>query len=353
MKKYDYSKYTVEGYTAPFWRNSRIGNESVLFFEDEPATLLFENVEVESVMSFDLKKKYDSREYMFEDGKLFRTKNSSIPFLTQEEYYPEFSSENTKAKKDGGNVLFSEGNFFSYKQVVVTYKHLDDWKGFIPLNQNEKFKDVLPLIKSGKQVNVVFFGDSITAGCNASKTLGFAPFADRYSDQVVEYLKRRYNNSNIISTNVAVGGKDSEWGIQSVEETLKKVVPDLAVVAFGMNDVRLTPKEYVEKIETMTNMIFKANKKANLLIVAPMLPNPEAEYFYKQQPDFEKALIEWFAEREQIAIAPVTSMHKSLLARKKYADMTGNNINHPNDFLVRIYAQTLLKTMLGEDFCEL
>ena len=37
MKKYDYSKYTIEGYTAPFWGNSRMGNETVLFFEDEGA----------------------------------------------------------------------------------------------------------------------------------------------------------------------------------------------------------------------------------------------------------------------------------------------------------------------------
>ena len=353
MKKYDYSKYTVEGYTAPFWKNSRIGNESVLFFEDEPATLLFKNVEVESVMSFDLKKKYDPTEYAFEDGKLFRTKNSSIPFLTQEEYYPELPSKNTKAKKDGGNVLFSEGSFFSYKQVVVTYKHLDDWKGFIPINQNEKFKEALQLIKSGKQVNAVFFGDSITAGCNASKTLGFAPFADRYSDQVVEYLKRRYDNQNIISTNVAVGGKDSEWGIQSVKETLKTIIPDLAVVAFGMNDVRLNAQEHVEKVEIMVKMILKANPKANILIVAPMLPNPETEYFYKQQPNFENALMDRFSNSKEIAVAPVTSMHKALLKRKKYADMTGNNINHPNDFLMRIYAQTLLKTILGEKFCEL
>lgn len=353
MKKYDYSKYTVEGYTAPFWENSRIGNESVLFFEGEGATLLYENVEIESVFSFDLKKKYDSSEYVFQNGKLFRTENSSIPFLTKEEYYPTFPSEKTKAKKGGGNVLFSEGDFFSYKQAVVTYKRIDAWNGFVPFDQSEKYKEVLQKIKSGKQVNAVFFGDSITAGCNASKTLGFAPFAERYSEQTIEYLKMRYKNPNIISTNVAVGGKDSEWGIHSVEETLKNLIPDFAVVAFGMNDVRLNAREYVEKIEIMVKTILERNKKANVLVVAPMLPNPETEYFYKQQPTFEKALFDCFSDSEQIGVAPVTSMHESLLKRKKYADMTGNNINHPNDFLMRIYAQTLLKTMLGEDFCGL
>ena len=41
----------------------------------------------------------------------------------------------------------------------------------------------------------------------------------------------------------------------------------------------------------------------------------------------------------------MTSIHQSLLARKSYADMTGNNINHPNDYLARVYAQTLLATV--------
>ena len=48
-----------------------------------------------------------------------------------------------------------------------------------------------------------------------------------------------------------------------------------------------------------------------------------------------------------MAIVPVTSMHKSLLEKKRYYDMTGNNVNHPNDFMARIYAQTVNKTILG------
>jgi len=40
-------------------------------------------------------------------------------------------------------------------------------------------------------------------------------------------------------------------------------------------------------------------------------------------------------------------MHLDLLKRKAFKDMSGNNINHPNDFLIRIYAQTILSA-LGE-----
>ena len=38
----------------------------------------------------------------------------------------------------------------------------------------------------------------------------------------------------------------------------------------------------------------------------------------------------------------MTELHRILLSRKAYHHMTGNNINHPSDFLARLYAQGLL-----------
>ena len=42
----------------------------------------------------------------------------------------------------------------------------------------------------------------------------------------------------------------------------------------------------------------------------------------------------------------MTSVHKSLLERKHFYDMTGSNLNHPNDFLARVYAQSLLSALI-------
>ena len=50
-------------------------------------------------------------------------------------------------------------------------------------------------------------------------------------------------------------------------------------------------------------------------------------------------------EREGVAVVNMTAMHQSLLSRKRYEDMTGNNVNHPNDYLARVYAQTLFATL--------
>ena len=43
-----------------------------------------------------------------------------------------------------------------------------------------------------------------------------------------------------------------------------------------------------------------------------------------------------------MVIADMTSMWRDLLKRKKFADITGNGVNHPNDFGHRTYAQIIL-----------
>jgi acyl-CoA thioesterase-1 len=43
-----------------------------------------------------------------------------------------------------------------------------------------------------------------------------------------------------------------------------------------------------------------------------------------------------------VVIADVTSLWSALLARKSQYDLSGNGINHPNDFGHRLYAQTIL-----------
>lgn len=45
--------------------------------------------------------------------------------------------------------------------------------------------------------------------------------------------------------------------------------------------------------------------------------------------------------RPGIALADMTSVWEEFLRRKKDSDLTGNGVNHPNDFGHRVYAQVL------------
>ena len=55
---------------------------------------------------------------------------------------------------------------------------------------------------------------------------------------------------------------------------------------------------------------------------------------------------------KNISLAKVFTMFNELVtvSGKLSRDYLGNNVNHPNDFGVRIYAQVVLKTLCGDDF---
>jgi hypothetical protein len=49
----------------------------------------------------------------------------------------------------------------------------------------------------------------------------------------------------------------------------------------------------------------------------------------------------------------VYSTYQQLFAMGKNSrDILSNNVNHPNDFGVRVYAQVVLKTLLGSEYCD-
>ena len=47
-----------------------------------------------------------------------------------------------------------------------------------------------------------------------------------------------------------------------------------------------------------------------------------------------------------VVLADVTSLWRDVLARKRVYDLTGNGINHPNDFGHRLYAQVILSLLV-------
>ncbi len=69
-----------------------------------------------------------------------------------------------------------------------------------------------------------------------------------------------------------------------------------------------------------------------------VLANPDAVQS-KIQKEYQQPLLN--LKDTGIAIADMTAIHEELLRHKAYQDMTGNNVNHPNDYLARWYAQVV------------
>ena len=83
---------------------------------------------------------------------------------------------------------------------------------------------------------------------------------------------------------------------------------------------------------------------ATAILVAPMLGHGEwtatpREMFPKYRDELKKLA------DEGVALADVTAVWELMLKNKHDLDLTGNGLNHPNDFGHRLYAQAVLSVL--------
>ena len=143
-----------------------------------------------------------------------------------------------------------------------------------------------------------------------------------------------------------MGGKRSQWGAQ-VAASEAGYGPDLCIIGFGMNDGsgRIPPESYQQNIKTIMEAVSAGNPDCEFVLIATTLPNPMVGRFFGYQEDYLPMLNA--LEKPGVAVADMTTFHKHLLTRKRFCDMSGNNVNHPNDFLARAYAHVLWQTIIG------
>ena len=149
---------------------------------------------------------------------------------------------------------------------------------------------------------------------------------------------QRHSGARVELINTAVGGMDSHWGMAEAKYQVGQYKPDLAIIAFGMND-RDEPKQFAQNIRVIMERVLEESPETEFLLCATTVPNAILKHFWTYQSEHGNALRE--LQGPGIAVADFGSMHRCLLEKKRFIDMTGNNVNHPNDFLIRCHAQVV------------
>jgi len=339
----------------PLFTGSVMTNETVLFMgTGDAAPLMYKADEIVSVTSFDLKTNYlEGDDWTFDAAAhtIRPTANTRMPYYTEAEWYP--SSGRFACNLPGkAYVFFSEGSAISLNQVCVTYRHSDAWEGPVPRDDSAAFAPMLAELAVRHGGKTLFYGDSITTASNSSGAIGFEPYIPGWPKQVHDGIVEATGNVGIEYVNTAVGGKTTQWGLDNVQQRVIAYAPDFVLIAFGMNDT-LSAADYSAKHEAMVNAIHAALPNATVMLVPPMMPNPEASGFVSRWtlfPQYEQALVA-LADKfraagfARIGCANVNTVYGAVLAKKRFRDMTGNNINHCNDFSARIYRDTILAAM--------
>ena len=346
----NFRSYDLETYTLPIWQGDTVYNETIMFVGENEAPLLYDPDRVLAVLSYDLKTEYwEGKDFIIKDGKICLTEQSAIPVFSLEEYYPAelkdgYSFETTV--EGYKNIRYGEEDTFTKMQISVTYTHKETWQGLIP-PKTQKLCRFMEKAASGEPVTVLFYGDSITTGCNSSSMFNIPPYAQCWYEMVVDKMKKHFNNPHIGYVNTAVGGKNSEWALEELQERAIDINPDLMIYGFGMNDGWRSAADFCELTGKVLDQFTVACPNADVAVIATMLPHFRVKGFWGNQDTYEEGLCKLCKKYEHIDVVPVNSMHKAILEKKRYYDMTGNNVNHPNDFMARIYAQTIIKTILG------
>ncbi len=329
----------------PAWASQVVRRESSILLKsgDGPATarLAFPAAELIEVSTAD-------RQHAFHDVKLsadgltieFPNTGPIQPIATTELFPPKDSPNSYKHRlgHPEQNLLYRPGRWFHDRNVEITYRRRDLPKD--KLDVHGSIPKTLAKLKAGKPITIGVSGDSISTGLDASGTTKTFPHQPGYPDLVAAQLGVQFD-SPIKLVNRSVGGWSVANGVADLDKLLDEK-PDLVIVAYGMNDVgRKDPDWFFKQTKTILDRIRTANPEIEVIIVSPMLGNKEWvhtpwEMFAKYRDELRKLT------GEGIALADVTAVWERMLANKHDLDLTGNGLNHPNDFGHRLYAQAIL-----------
>lgn len=377
----------------PFWNTREVYNETFMFIGKEgEAKLLYSPSEILSIKDYRLSKTYvNGVDFVIKNNIIKRTLNSSMPYLEADEYWVDEESKNANTIENitfqkvienapglkefnltGQRYLKIRENILpEYSQCVISYKHNEPFPsdGFYPSSKG--IENFVNKLKTQKKANIVFYGDSITEGWTASGhkwEWAIEPNMSSWVHMVEDFLENKYE-AEIDVVNEAIGGWTTAQGLanydlkmegsvphrhshESEDRSHETLNPDLLVIGFGMNDWTLDPASYRTLIAKMVAKYYATNPDGNVILISSMPANVDTEIEGNQRL-FEKELSLVAHNYEGTLVAPVYSSYQQLFAMGKHSrDILSNNINHPNDFGVRVYAQVFLKTLLGLEYCD-
>lgn len=379
-KDYENLAYDEDDYknamSAPYWKGNVMYNElslPILYENGEVyAKLYYTPTKVFAVKDQKLEKTYEEgKDYVVdkENKKLVIPKGSSIPALYEKadegENPPEGFAYTTGMPNNidlytiwnlgTGNFVYTESAYFYGKYLSVSYAYdveeLDT--SVFAKYDATTLTAVRNKLKNGGEISLVTIGDSITEGCSSTgDNLHVAPNTPCYAKQIKTELERVYG-ATVKLTNIGKGGSESKWPLSGEGSAAlgkaKEAAPDLCIIAYGMNDSssQVSPVAYDDNIRSIIREIKNVSENCEFILVNSFPCNPLYERDATLFDGYLKKLNKIAAEDEggHIVVADMQKVGKYYMQTKKYCEISSSNVNHPNDFLHRVYAMNIVSTI--------
>lgn len=281
-------------------------------------------------------------------GKTLSVKSGDVPFL-KESWLRAVDLpthiQNLGTEYNITDVLLTDARQLASFQYRVTYVAQR-----LALPQTAYYASALARFRekarNGEPLTILLYGDSISNAANSSGEGMFEPFEKPWHEQAIERVRLEFQNKNIELINRSRSGYGSTWGAENAAENIESA--DLLVVAFGMNDAteNLPCEKFTENIRRILQE--RKNSDCDVVLVSSILPNPNSEYARLDLRKSYGEALNKLCVQNGFAFMDMLSVSEYYATRKRYCEISGNNFNHPNDFIYRFYADAFTYLLTQE-----
>ena len=319
----------------PLWLGNTVSNEAVLMVarDQMPAvgTLMFQPTRILSVTDY-------AGMAVYQEGADFTSVGRALVSTAHTRMAQVKESDLAK-----GELAW---NIVGGKQVMVTYEHSQAWTGPIQPYVGERMPGTIDRLSAHAPMRIVAYGDSITFGIGSSRMLKIPPFQAPWIELFRDQLEQDSGDSKIALYNSSQSGADSNWAKSMAARMVASLNPDLVVIAFGQNDFwAVSPETFSSNISSIIQTVRSKDPGAEFLLVSTMRFDPA----YSSNLAYWRAVTEYDAKLRELTgpgvqLVDFTSISGAVFAAKEPKDCL-NDALHPNDYLSRWYAQSMVAAL--------
>ncbi|MDR3319142.1 MAG: SGNH/GDSL hydrolase family protein [Clostridiales bacterium] len=410
----NYGVDTIKKYISPLWKSQIIYNESAFFVADKQGNAAPLGLSYKAARILSVRKSTalsgaayaEGADYTLDaSGRLALPSDSSIPVMPFSAYFPTYANDNDTNNwyykhADGSKtgIINSSAPIRPY-ELAVTYIRTDAFGGEKPKSQLAALTGLIG--KDTGTLNILFVGDSVIAGAGPSNTnapnvppypdmvaQGWAAYTERTAKPVtgvhqiqsgaVNYLnggvpgitamQYKYVLDDNVSHMLYASDYTKGEAAAKVQGVLAMLdVADVVIIGLGANDgggwdngVGSPAGTFKLNMGIVIDKIRAANPSAAVVLVAPHKTHDNVytdaaltvPLFGVNAAQYETALSELVADYTNIAVVKSYGVQLETLKSKPISNLIADGRNHPNDFLSRIFAQTVLTTVLKPNALE-